>query len=79
MLVDSIFRGEKHPTTDKLVNSPNPDWNQVADAYLDDDEYRSSKGKGSGVFARMERNVELLKRASDTSIASLNKTKNEAI
>ncbi len=79
MLVDSIFRGEKHPTTDKLVNSPNPDWNKVADAYLDDDEYRSSKGKGSGVFARMERNVELLKRASDTSIASLNKTKNEAI
>jgi hypothetical protein len=78
MLVDSIFRGEKHPTTDKLVNSPNPDWNQVADAYLDDDEYRLSKGKGSGVFARMERNVELLKRA-DSSIASISKTKNETI
>ena len=90
MLVDSIFRGEKHPTTDKLVNSPNPNWNQVADAYLDDDEYRSSQGKGSGVFARMDRNVALLKRAgvernlelikrANTDIASLNKTKNEAI
>lgn len=87
MLVDSIFRGEKHPTTDKLVNSPKPDWNKVADAYLDDDEYRS---KGSGVFARMDRNAELLKRAgvernlklikrANTDIASLNKTKNEAI
>ena len=78
MLVDSIFRGEKHPTTDKLVNSPNPDWNQVADVYLDDDEYRSSKGKGSGVFVRMERNYKLLKRA-DSSIASISKTRNEAI
>jgi len=78
MLVDSIFRGEKHPTTDKLVNSPNPDWNQVAKVYLDDDEYRSSEGKGSGVFVRMKRNAELLKGA-DSSIASISKTKNEAI
>jgi len=78
MLVDSIFRGEKHPKTDELVNSPNPDWNQVAAVYLNDKEYRSSKDTGSGVFVRMERNAELLKRA-DSSIASISKTKNEAI
>jgi hypothetical protein len=61
MIIDSIFRGERHPKTDDLINSDNPDWKAVADAYKDDAEYR----KGGGVQLRMDRNIGLLMRASE--------------
>ncbi len=61
MVIDSIFRGEKHPKTDELINSDNPDWNAVAKAYLDDAEYK----KGGGVAIRMDRNANLLRRAAE--------------
>jgi len=65
MVIDSIFRGEKHPKTDAMINSQNPDWKAVADAYLDDAEYR----QGGGVAKRMQRNADLLKRAAEKSMS----------
>lgn len=64
-LIDSFYRGEKHPATDREINKPQPDWNKVASLYLDDNEYRS----GGGVAKRMEDNASLFKRGTDTSVA----------
>jgi hypothetical protein len=64
-LIDSFYRGEKHPATDREINKPQPDWNKVADLYLDDNEYRS----GGGVAKRMGDNAALFKRGTDTSLA----------
>ena len=63
-LIDSFYRGEKHPATDREINKPQPDWNKVADLYLDDNEYRS----GGGVAKRMGDNAALFKRGTDTSL-----------
>jgi len=53
-LLDSTYRGglSGSPKTLKLINSGN--WDEASKEFLDNNEYRSSKEKGTGVFGRME-------------------------
>jgi len=74
MIIDSIFRGEKHPETDKLINSENPNWTEVAKKYLDDAEFK----QGGGVALRMQRNADLLTRAAeDKKQVAVNRVKEQ--
>ena len=53
-LLDSTYRGglSGSPKTLKLINSGN--WDEASKEFLDNNEYRSSKENGTGVFGRME-------------------------
>lgn len=57
-LLDSIFRGERHPRTDQLINSGK--WLEASKEYLNDKEYKEAVEKKSGVARRMERNARII-------------------
>lgn len=61
-LLDSIFRGENHPQTDKLINAGK--FTDAAKEYLNNKEYQEAKSKGSGVATRMVENYLIIRNAT---------------